>query len=87
MFNLMHHVLQIMASLKSPDHKNIAQLSHHKLKLQKSKRGKKKNQRFIAGEFMNVYIDIKGCEYNIFLYANLIILYSFRNLIWVMTRI
>ena len=51
------------------------------------KRKKKKNQRFIAGEFMNVYIDIKGCEYNIFLYANLIILYSFRNLIWVMTRI
>ena len=45
---------------------------------------RKKNQRYVLGEYFNVYINILGCEYNIFSYFNYYILYCFRNLDWLM---
>ena len=33
---------------------------------------RKKNQRYVLGESFNVYINILGCEYNIFSYFNFI---------------
>ena len=48
---------------------------------------RKKNQRYVPGESFNVYINILGCEYNIFSYVNYYILYCFRNLDWLMRRV